>query len=326
MLATLERLAREPDLSPVDRSQLEFALGDLRDRTGDPDGAFKSYRAANRFARDLHTRTEREHVSRIAREILRTPASRWNSAPPPARQTVDPVFIVGMPRSGTTLVEQVLAVHPAVASAGEVDFFGPALHWQTLGRSDGHAMRAVLELSDAERADMRARYLARLRERCGATAGYVTDKTPLNFLYLGFLRALFPSARFVHCRRDARDTCLSIYFQQFGSLAFTHDLHDIARTYAAYLEVMDYWRTNLEFTVHDVTYESLVADPESSIRALLEFLELPWNPACLAPHTSARPVNTASRWQARQPIYRDSTARWKRYAKYLGPLDSLPHD
>ncbi|MGD9601489.1 MAG: sulfotransferase [Gammaproteobacteria bacterium] len=326
MLSSVEHLSRVADLSPAERSQLDFAAGDLRDRIGDPDGAFKAYRTANRFARNLHTRNEREHVSRIVQEILDIDISRWTSAPLLSDVPVEPIFIIGMPRSGTTLVEQVLSVHPAVSAAGEADFFGPALHWQTVGRADRPAVPAILALGEAERIAIRERYLIRLRGLCGATTGHVSDKTPLNFLYAGFLRALFPSARFVHCRRDARDTCLSIYFQQFGSLAFTHDLQDIARAYEAYLSLMDYWRTSPAFSFFDVTYESLVTDPEPTIRALLEFLRLPWASECLAPHVSSHPVNTASRWQARQPVHREAIARWRRYARQLGALGSLPGD
>jgi len=219
------------------------------------------------------------------------------------------VLIVGMPRSGTTLAEQILAAHPAAFGAGEL------MYWSDVA-AQGSAARASRALAKD--------YLQQLGQRAGA-ALRVIDKMPSNFLHLGLIRNALPRARIIHLQRDPVDSCLSIYFQHFeGFHSYANDLEDVAHLYREYRRLMAYWRVSLpEGAMLEVPYEALVGDPEHWSRKMLEFIGLPWDPRCLEFHRYERTVMTASQWQVRQPINRASLERWRHYQEYLGPLRSL---
>jgi len=227
-----------------------------------------------------------------------------------------PLLIVGLPRSGTTLVEQILSAHPSVAAGGELQF------WR---------LRA-LELESDRNALLDPRALARsandylgLLEQIGPGAARVTDKAPLNFEALGLILSALPKARVIHCRRAPVDTALSIYFTEFASsLGFAFDRADIVHAWREYRRLMDHWRSVLpSHRMLEIDYEALVTDPEPHIRRLVAFAGLEWDEACLAPEHNARVVKTASLWQVRQPIYRTSLQRWRRYEPWLGELAEL---
>jgi len=232
-----------------------------------------------------------------------------------------PVFIVGMPRSGTTLVEQILASHPMVHGAGELDYMRRIM--QTLPERLGvqrpiPECAANIDTALAER--IAEEHLQHLREH-SASALRITDKTPSNFLRLGLIALLFPKARIIHCQRDPLDTCLSCYFLRFGQgQAFAYDLDDLGRYYRDCARLMEHWRRVLPSPLLEVPYEALVADQEGWSRRLIAFLGLDWDDRCLAFYRSERQVKTASVWQVRQPVYASSIGRWRRYAKHLGPL------
>jgi hypothetical protein len=227
-----------------------------------------------------------------------------------------PLLIVGMPRSGTTLVERIVSSHPRATGRGELPFWseeGPA--W----------LEAPLDARSGRAAEVRAAYLRVLR---AGTAGHVlraTDKMPFNFFWLGLVHRLFPRARFVHCRRHPVDTCLSIYTTQFGvSWPFASSRADLALYYRLYARLMDHWRAVIPpERLLEVDYEDVVADPDASARRLVAFAGLPWDDACLAPEKNPDAVRTANKWQARQPVYRTSTERWRRYEPWLGELREL---
>lgn len=232
-----------------------------------------------------------------------------------------PVFIVGMPRSGTTLVEQILASHPQVAAAGELDHF--ALSAQDLPALLDKAApypECAAELSRGEEDLLGRAYLKGLREAAGA-APIMTNKLPFNVLRLGLIAMMFPRARIIHCTRDPMETCLSIYLQNFAvQQTWATDLGDLGRYDRAYRTLMAHWSRCLPLRVFELGYEDLVAAPEARIAALLAFLDLPWDSRCLRFHETPRPVVTPSLWQVRQPIYTRSVGRWRRYAHHLGPL------
>jgi len=232
-----------------------------------------------------------------------------------------------MIRSGTSLVEQILASHSRVYGAGE------------LLRISELVTNLPAELGTAVEYPECIRYLNENAIR-GAANGYleyvanrndqalrVIDKLPTNFLYLGFIATLFPNARVIHCRRGALDVCLSIYFQHFakGHL-YAYDFDDIAAYYAEYERLMRHWRSVLSIEILDVQYEQLLDDLECESRRMLNYCELDWDDACFAFHRSQRPVRTASSWQVRQPLYQTAKARWKKFDRHLNGLKKALSD
>ncbi len=232
-----------------------------------------------------------------------------------------PIFIIGMPRSGTTLIEQIIASHPDVAGAGElidVDLLTTAL--TRIYPESGGYPGCASKLDKNVAAELADSYLGRLLS-LSKSAARVIDKMPMNYLHLGLLAVLFPSAHIIHCRREPMDVCLSCYFQYFApQLSYSFGLEDLGFAYRRYERLMMHWRKVLPVPVFDVQYEELVSNQESVSRKLIDFCGLEWNTSCLAFNESKRLVKTASSWQVRQPIYATSIGRWKRYEKHLTPL------
>ena len=226
-----------------------------------------------------------------------------------------PVLIVGMPRSGTTLVEQILSSHPEIAGGGELTFWGD--------KANALAVAGVA-LSEEAAHELAAKYLALLR-RIGPAAHRVTDKMPQNYMHLGLIHMVFPRARTIHCRRDPIDTCLSIYFTHFGLMKdYAFERRGIIFFYEQYLSLMAHWRRVLPpDRFLEVDYEALVADPEPVTRRIIDFCGLDWDDACLRSENNPRVVSTASMWQARQRIYQTSVERWRRYEPWLGEFGRL---
>jgi tetratricopeptide (TPR) repeat protein len=288
----------ETHLSLSDEVQLRYALGKYFDEVADYDAAFSSYTQANELNKRFGGTYDPADFAALAERII----SRRYDALPDASDSEEPVFIVGMPRSGTSLAEQILSSHPLVSGAGEVAFWDRAFDLPP-------------------RADLAQEYLQRVHERATAAAR-VTDKMPANFLYLGSIHAVFPRARIIHMQRHPLDTCLSIYFQNFFNVSpYANDLGALGHYYSQYLRIMAHWRGTLPLL--EVPYEGLVADPEHWTRRMLDFIGLPWDPQCLRFHENPRAVITASRWQVRQKINSGSVGRWHNYERHLAPLLSL---
>jgi hypothetical protein len=313
-------------LAPSQQQDLHFALGKLCDRAGDYDAAFAHYEAGNRLAPiPFDVPALRDKAERI-KHVFSGPDVPAAEPVPNARPI--PIFIVGMPRSGTSLVEQILASHPDVAAGGEMETL-PNIEraaGEILGRADVYPDC----LSGAQPAAM-ARLATRYREVIAGVAGgarFVTDKLPSNYERLGLIQRLFPEARIIHTLRDPRDTCLSCYFQHFGNThTYSANLRALGQVYGIYRDLMVNWRATLASPVLDIAYESIVAEPEASIRRMLEFCGLSWHAACLDFHASTRQVNTASYDQVRQPLYDSSVGRWRHYERHLAELlDALPGD
>ena len=247
-------------------------------------------------------------IARFTREFFEASASL-------GEDDETPVLVLGMPRSGTTLVERFLSSHPAVGAGGELVFWNERAP-SVVDAPDEGLVRAAPKT--------RRDYLAVLRG-IGPRALRVTDKMPFNFLWIGLIRALFPRARFVHCRRQPVDTCLSIYQTQFAApLGFASTRGDLVSYFRQYERLMDHWRSVLPADrLLEVAYEDATRDPEGTARALVRFCGLPWDEACLRPERNAGAVKTANKWEARQPVYRTSVDRWRRYEPWLGELRSL---
>lgn len=226
-----------------------------------------------------------------------------------------PIFIVGMIRSGTTLLDQIISSHPMVGSAGEQPF------WTAEGDRIHRKWREAPDPTDI--ASLAATYLSVLEEF--ASTPRITDKMPLNYRHLGLIHTVFPRAKILHIRRNPLDTALSIYTTFFaGGPTFTYNQHNIVVFYEAYIQFMAYWRSILPAdTLFEIDYERLVGDPETATREIVEACGLPWDELCLRPHENIGAVNTPSRWQVRQPVYNRSVGRWQRYEPWLGVLLDL---
>ena len=304
--------------APAEELPVRYALGKYFDDIGDHEQAFASFRAANELARRLYPRYDRAGLTNLVeRMIARCGAEFLACAHAGAASSDRPVFIIGMPRSGTSLAEQILASHPQVFGAGEIRFWervlGAARGW------DGEDVEGQVI-----REQLAADYLERLGAGAG-TARRVIDKLPGNFLYAGAIHALFPRARFIHMQRHPLDTCLSVYFQNFfNSTPFAHDLEDLGHYYGQYLRLMTHWRQVLPAgTLLEVPYEGLVEDAEGWTRKMLAFIGLEFDPRCLEFHRTERVVITASKWQVRQQVSASSIGRWRHYEKHLQPLRAL---
>jgi tetratricopeptide (TPR) repeat protein len=320
----LEEMTRLTDVSGVserDRARLHYAIAKTEDDLGAYADAITHYDAANRIQSDALERSGRKldkarHAANIDRMIALFDREFLSRQRKTGSDSDRPVFIVGMIRSGTTLAEQILSSHPAVGAGGELPFWGKQgtlLAEMEAGRFDAARTR---ELADAY-----GSFLARL----APDASRVTDKMPTNYLLLGLIHAAFPRARIVHCRRDPRDTCLSIYVTPFDDLPdFAGDRGSIAFYYKQYARLMRHWHSVLPpESIFELDYEALVADREAMIRRLVAFTGLEWNDACLRPEQNPRAVATPSMWQVRQPVYRASAGRWRHYANWLGEFAHL---
>jgi hypothetical protein len=233
-----------------------------------------------------------------------------------------PVFVVGMPRSGTSLIEQILASHPAVHGAGEIPDLRDVLVTK-LGEPHGWPEQASRLSRDALR-EMGDAYVERVFRRA-PHATHVVNKTTLNYRHVGLIRMLLPQACIVHAVRDPMDSCFSCFSHLFNgdNLPYSYDLQTLGRYYVRYAKLMQHWRAVVPDAVFDVRYEELVRDTEGQVRRMLDHLGLEWNAACLDFHRNRRVVETASRAQVTQPIYRNSVARWQRFEKHLRPLMEL---
>src|ERR1700730_166539 len=322
-LASIAALVDATDLPIEDRSTAAFALGKALDDAGRFDEAFTAYERANSMYRAARAAAgdwfDAVALSRQVDEIIAafTPDFFAKVAGWGIRSEV-PVFIVGMPRSGTSLVEQIAASHSRVSGAGEllhivrmygdfgtpIDGRGPGLRWEetVISRAAGG-------------------HLQRLRE-IGSGAERVIDKMPDNVLCLGLVATLYPQARIILCRRDPRDIALSCFFQKFtpGMLGFSYDLADCGRRQVQIDRLIEHWRRVLPLPMLEVDDEKLVADLAGESQKLVSFLGLEWEPACLEFHRTQRTVATASSWQVRQPLFDRSVGRWRNYERHLQPL------
>ena len=315
----LDMLANEHE-DAANRARMHFAAGMVFDRAGEHDQAFEHFAAGNglvdaSFSPDAHDSEINTLIETFDAEFFARVAHLGS-------RSETPVFIVGMPRSGTSLVEQIIASHPQAFGAGELEAI--TLFTKQLPEMMGAEATYPACVSNLDGATIDAlsqKYLGELRTRAGAEFQRVTDKMPANFLHLGLIAALFPNAKIIHCRRDPMDTCLSVYFLNFlGNHPYAYDQEKLGRYYRAYERLMEHWKTVLPIEMMELQYEDLIADQRGMTSAMLSFCGLDWDDACLEFHRTPRSVSTSSFAQVRQPIYSASLARWKSYEDHLGPL------
>lgn len=318
-----ERLLRQtPPPGDKELALAHYALGKMHDDLKQYNAAFSHYHAGAGCVRRSLPYDETAEQARIARIAgFFTPEFM-------ARHQRDDnfgeglVFVVGMPRSGTTLTEQILSSHPAVLGAGELyNLTILEENLQNLLAAPQPYPEALASASPERLQAMARSYLDELHQHFPGSHARLTDKAPHNFLRIGLIALLFPGASIVHCMRDPMDNCLSLFFQNFSTThAYSYDLAQLGRYYRWYEDLMAHWRAVLPGRIFDIRYEDIITHPEIWSRKLIEHVGLEWDAACLEPHKLERAVNTASHWQVRQPIYKTSVQRWKNYEKHLGPL------
>lgn len=315
----MEKLLLRDNLSLEQRQELHFSLGSLCDDIQRYEQAFRHFEKGNtlRPYPNIHT-SESDYFDDI---IDTFSADRLASLPHSTVRSEKPIFIIGMPRSGTTLVEQILASHPDVFGGGELRGVEDALNALRLATPDQLAYPKFAAQLKSSTVDAAAQAYLDTLSSLSSDSARITDKMPHNFLYLGLIEILFPDATIIHCTRDPLDTCLSVYFHNFNANhPYTTDLGTLGRYYNQYLKLMRHWESALTMPIHTVSYEALVSSQEESTRELIAYCGLEWNSKCLQFHENKRVVTTPSYQQVRRPMYKSAIQRWKNYEPYLQPL------
>jgi len=314
----LEKL-KGPKLNQTDRVALHHAAGKILNDIGRHEDAIDQFQASkiaagHGFDIEAYRRRIDTLVAAFTPELLKAKAGFGSPSEVP-------VFIVGMPRSGTTLIEQICASHPDVHGAGELSKLG------TVVRSAGYTQppsgsiqKSPQALTADEARSLAAEYLQFI-QRISPSSARIVDKMPHNFQLVGMIALLFPNAKIIHCTRDPIDNCISCFFNTFNEKhGYNTDLRTLGLYYREYARLMRHWHALLPGRIHECRYETMIADQEAETRRLIDFLGLPWDDACLSFYETERSVTTPSRWQVRQPIYASSVKRWKRYENKIQPL------
>jgi len=321
-----EQLLQIPSITDGQRAQLHFGLAQAFDGRADYARAAEHALAANAFQKQQNEQRGQAYLPANYHRFIDLLIASFTPGYFARIQgfgcdSQRPVFIVGMPRSGTTLIEQVLASHPRVYGAGERRF--TKLSFQMLPpllREKKKPIDCLAQLERGHSQRLADWYQQRLHELDRGRAARVADKMPENYQLLGWIATLFPGARIIHCRRDVRDVALSCWLTNFTQIRWANDLEHVAARIHEYLRIMEHWRRVLPLSLLEVDYEQLVASPEETNRRLLAFLGLEWDPGCLNFHKTDRLVSTASAAQVRQPLYQTSVGRWRHYQAALQPL------
>ena len=320
----LEKRLAEPDLSDADRATLLFGQAQVCDAKGEFEQAAAQLRQANALTLAMHRRKRQgydpdEHTRFIDNLMAAFTPAFFERVRGFGLETERPVFIVGLPRSGTTLTEQILAAHSQAFGAGELCLAGDDLLAIGSQPTEQSVFAALPGLQQETVQTLAQRHLDQLRNLNG-TAARIVDKLPDNYLNLGLLATLFPRAKFIHCRRDLRDVAVSCWMTSFRYLYWTNDFEHIASRFREYQRLMLHWQAVLPVPLLEINYEETVADLPGVARRLVEWCGLDWEPACLNFYEGMRPVRTASVIQVRQPVYTRSVGRWRNYERELGRL------
>ena len=313
-IAQMQSLLSTSNLSQSDRTHLCFALAKVNEDLGNQDEFFEFLHEGNRLRKE-ELNYSLDNSQNLSSTVKKMFSSTLSLSYEPS--TIQPVFIVGMLRSGTSLVEQIIASHHAVYGAGELntlaDLIEPILN--------NHLAKDKYKLSEKTFLSIRQEYLEAL-SRFNVPENVITDKMPLNCQYIGFILSAFPEAKIVHMKRDARATCWSIYKHYFSSAGngWAYNLDDLAGFYGIYSNIMDFWHQTFPDKIYDLCYEDLTTNQEEETRKLLKYCELEWDENCLNFHASKRAVKTASAIQVRHKMYQGSSEAWKKHEEYLQPL------
>jgi tetratricopeptide (TPR) repeat protein len=320
--------AKFSEFKPIEQLHMHYALAKAQEDVGELDAAFRHYGIAGGKKRKLENYNERE-AARLC-QIIPQVVTKNNLAIAKDRgyESNVPVFILGMPRSGTSLMEQILSSHPEIFGAGELKYFAGVLENMGLGNDKGIRLRMgdkdpIFKYEDNVAWAVRGqRYVDKLKTLTDKPDyKRIVDKMPGNYNFVGLIHALLPNAKIIHSRRHPVETCLSCYRIHFAEgHQWSYNLRELGRHYKRYWALMQYWREAFPGVMYEAVYEENVADVEGSAKKLIDYLGLEWNDNCLNFYNTDRPVKTASVTQVRKPIYKTSTNRWRKYEKYLGPL------
>ena len=320
----LERAERVESNNPEGRASILYELAAEYEKLGRYDEAWKAGAEANALRPSRHTIEGWQNW--VDQRIEAFSADRMPGLPRSRRDGTGLVFIVGMPRSGTTLVEQIIASHPKALGIGERQIISAAARELTVIRSAEETQIQRLDEFSAAGIDRVARGTLAELKAAGDGSPVIVDKLMQNFLHAGVIELLLPGAKIIHCKRDPRDTCVSCFFQHFPgpeNQAYSRDLESLAHYYRQYERLMAHWKAVLSTPILDVQYEDIVADKRGQAERLVEFVGLDWDEACLESHTSGRTVVTLSADQVRRPMYTSSMGRWQRFERHLGPILEL---
>lgn len=328
IVAQMQAAMERPDLSDRSRLSFAFALGKALEDQKDHAAAFAYIRQGNDLARKLHPFDMATRHAEVAAVQSAMRGHDWAGTRIEGASDGGPIFVTGMPRSGTTLVEQIIASHSRVTGAGEVALLQSACQKMIFSRPDRFDdARALRDIPASEIAALGHDFLRVMAERFPG-ADVITDKSITTYMYIGLVKLALPHARIVVVRRDPRDTLLSIYKNRFpeGTHLYAYDLRDLAEYYATFVQMIEFWRAETPDWFTEITYESLVANPEAESRRLIAACGLDWEEACLNFHENKRKVDTLSVYQVRQPISGGSVKAWQRYEAELAPMIDVLRD
>jgi len=320
-LAMMEALAARTEPTHPDRFQLDFALAKAYADINDRRRSFERLLSGNAAKRATISYDEKSALALFDRIIATFTPTLIAAKSGVGHPSPWPIFIIGMPRSGTTLIEQILASHPRVHGAGELSIINDVIRAMRAPGSDNSAYPEFVPSLDASALmQIGARYVAAVA-RLAPADQHITDKMPSNYLFTGLIHLALPNAKIIHALRDPIDTCLSCFSKPFAGLHHTHDLAEIGRYYRRYQRLMEHWNCVLPVgRILQVRYEDVVANVEREARRIITHCGLDWDERCLAFERTQRPVRTISATQVRRPIYETAIGRWRMYEPFLGPL------
>jgi tetratricopeptide (TPR) repeat protein len=317
-----ENYLKQSRVNNNDKRNIGFALGKVYDRKGDYDLAFEKYTMANKaFYANYNVQSYVDYTQSYI-DLYNSNYFSHTSINP--NVTEKPIFIIGMPRSGTTLTEQLLSQHTKVFAGGELPYLRDVLkEYSGMHDAGNVSLKFLKNINTNIITEMAEEYIHRVNQLSN-NSEKVTDKMPSNYFHLGVISQMFPKAKILHCTRDPRDICLSIYFQNFGVMQpYSSNLNNIAHIYLEYERLMRHWTNNLNIDVYEVKYEDLVIDFEEKARGILKYCELEWEDECLEFYNSKRIVATVSSDQVNKPIYNKSVGRWRNYKKYIAEMENI---
>ena len=318
----MQSLSDQPGTSESEQTLLAYGLGEAHHKLENYDKAFESFAVGHRLKKKTTSfnLADQTRFNELSIEVFNR--DFFDEHRNSGYEDKTPIFILGMPRSGTSLTEQILASHSTLFGAGEQSYL-PELVKESAPAAGNPYPKSIATLPHEKFRDFGEAYIKKLRSHA-EQAARISDTTPMNFLYVGLIATALPNARIIHCMRDPTDTCLSIFMHPLSSPhSYAHELDDLGAFYKLYQRLMAHWHSTLPGRIHDVRYEKMVTDSETEIRALLNYCELPFENACLNFHETERTIRTPSAGQVRQPIYDNSIRRWKHYEKHLDPLTDL---